>query len=116
MASIIFSLKILFLCGSCEQADTDCFFPREDTERCYFVAMAQPVFMLFVVCITLYPLGVDAVPVPDGNTMHSCGCLWCTNKALLESLNVIVRESEPGIRHLGDIPAYAATSCQQLPA
>ena len=36
------------------------------------------------------------------------------HKALLESLKVIVSKSEPGIRHLGDIPAYAATSCQQI--
>ena len=34
------------------QIDTD---RLSDTEHCYFVAMAQPVFMLSVVCITLYP-------------------------------------------------------------
>ena len=27
---------------------------------------------------------------------------------------MIVSESETGIRHLGDIPAHAATSCQQI--
>ena len=58
----------------------------------------------------------EAVPVPHGNTtaVDVSGGGVCTNKALLESLKVIVNESEQGIRHLGDIPAYAATSCQQI--
>ena len=58
----------------------------------------------------------EAVPVPDGNTtaVDVSGGGVCTNKALLESLKVIVSKSEPGIRRLGDIPAYAATSCQQI--
>ena len=59
---------------------------------------AQPVFMLFVVCITLYSLGVEAVPLPDGNTtaVGVSGGGVCTNKALLESLKVIVSESTLG--------------------
>ena len=80
--------------------------------------MAQCVITVFatVACLTLVPFGVEAVPVPDSNTtaVGVSGGGVCTNKALLESLKVIVSESEPGIRHLGDIPAYAATSCQQI--
>ena len=80
--------------------------------------MVQCVITVFatVACLTLVPFGVEAVPVPDGNTtaVGVSGGGVCTNKALLESLKVIVSESEPGIRHLGDIPAYAATSCQQI--
>ena len=69
-----------------------------------------------VACHTALIFRVEAVPVPDGNTtaVDVSGGGVCTNKALLESLKVIVSESEPGIRHLGDIPAYAATSCQQI--
>ena len=64
----------------------------------------------------LIPLWVEAIPVPDNNTtaVDVSGGGVCTNKALLESLKVIVSESEPGIRHLGNIPVYAATSCQQI--
>ena len=80
--------------------------------------MARSIAVVFaaVACLTLVPLDVEAVPVPDGNTtaVDVSGGGVCTNKALLESLKVIVSESEPGIRHLGDIPAYAATSCQQI--
>ena len=80
--------------------------------------MVQCVITVFttVACLTLVPFGVEAVPVPDGNTtaVGVSGGGVCTNKALLESLKVIVSESEPGIRHLGDISAYAATSCQQI--
>ena len=69
-----------------------------------------------VACLTPLIFRVEAVPVPDSNTtaVDVSGGGVCTNKALLESLKVIVSESEPGIRHLGDIPAYAATSCQQI--
>ena len=80
--------------------------------------MAQSIAVVFaaLACLTLVPVGVEAVPVPDGNTtaVGVSGGGVCTNKALLESLKVIVSESEPGIRHLGDTPAYAATSCQQI--
>ena len=82
--------------------------------------MAQYVITRFVVvvCLMITILVVKAVPVPvpDGNTtaVGVSGGGVCTNKALLESLKVIVSESEPGIRHLGDIPVYAATSCQQI--
>ena len=80
--------------------------------------MARSIAVVFatVACLTLVSVGVEAVPVPNGNTtaVGVSGGGVCTNKALLESLKVIVSESEPGIRHLGDIPGYAATSCQQI--
>ena len=75
--------------------------------------MVQCVITVFatVACLTLVPVDVEAVPVPDGNTtaVDVSGGGVCTNKALLESLKVIVSESEPGIRHLGDIPAMQPT-------
>ena len=72
--------------------------------------------LVYVAVFIQLLLMFEAVPVPDGNTtaVGVSGGGVCTNKALLESLKVILSESEPGIRHLGDIPAHAATSCQQI--
>ena len=38
----------------------------------------------------------------------------CSSKALVSELRQIVNEAPPTIRYLGDIPAYAASSCAQL--
>ena len=38
----------------------------------------------------------------------------CSSKALVSELKQIVNEASPAIRYLGDIPAYAASSCAQL--
>ena len=71
------------------------------------------IVLVAVACLIPLIFRVEAVPVPDSNTtaVDVSGGGVCTNKALLESLKVIVSESEPGIRHLA---AYAATSCQQI--
>ena len=56
---------------------------------------------------------MEASPLPANATADSTAGV-CSNKALLSSLKKIVSDGEPGVRHLGTIPAYAATSCQQL--
>ena len=80
--------------------------------------MARSIAVVFaaVACLTLVPLHVEAVPVPDGNntSVGVSGGGVCTNNALLESFKELLDKYEPGIRHLGDIPAYAAASCQQI--
>ena len=38
----------------------------------------------------------------------------CSNGFLLREIARIVDNSSPGIKHLGDIPVYAATSCAQV--
>ena len=38
----------------------------------------------------------------------------CSNAFLLKEIARIMDSSSPGIRHLGDIPVYAATSCAQI--
>jgi hypothetical protein len=80
--------------------------------------MVKSLGVMFTVaaCLVLIQCGVESSPIPDTNTtaVGVSGEGVCSNKALLESLRVIVSESEPGIRRLGDIPAYAAASCQQI--
>ena len=80
--------------------------------------MARSIAVVFaaVACLTLVPLHVEAVPVPDGNntSVGVSGGGVCTNNALLESFKELLDKYELGIRHLGDIPAYAAASCQQI--
>ena len=72
--------------------------------------------MLCVFAFSFVLLGfvpVYASPVPGNSTaLSSHG--KCSNKALLDSITDIVNKASPGLQHLGDIPAYAATSCQQI--
>ena len=60
--------------------------------------MVQCVIAVFatVACLTQVPFGVEAVPVPDGNTtaVGVSGGGVCTNKALLESLKLGDSEQE----------------------
>ena len=62
---------------------------------------------------------VNTSPLPNNSTTLSNNSTSlseniCTNKALLEKIKTVVNDASPGIQHLGDIPAYAATSCQQI--
>ena len=51
-----------------------------------------------------------AAPAPsNSSTTHTC-----SNAFLLKEIARIVDNPSPGIKHLGDIPAYAATSCAQI--
>ena len=56
-------------------------------------------------------LGIAAAaPAPsNSSTTDTCSYVF-----LLKEIARIVDNSSPGIRHLGDIPAYAATSCDQI--
>ena len=68
-------------------------------------------FMLFVL-VNTSPLPNNSTTLSNNSTSLSENI--CTNKALLEKIKTVVNDASPGIQHLGDIPAYAATSCQQI--
>jgi len=51
-----------------------------------------------------------AAPAPSNSSTTDT----CSNAFLLKEIVRIVDNSSPGIKHLGDIPAYAATSCAQI--
>ena len=51
-----------------------------------------------------------AAPAPSNSSTTDT----CSNAFLLKEIARIVDNSSPGIKHLGDIPAYAATSCAQI--
>ena len=51
-----------------------------------------------------------AAPAPSNSSTTDT----CRNGFLLKEITRIVDNSSPGIKHLGDIPAYAATSCAQI--
>ena len=51
-----------------------------------------------------------ATPAPSNSSTTDT----CSNGFLLKEITRIVDNSSPGIKHLGDIPAYAATSCVQI--
>ena len=51
-----------------------------------------------------------AAPAPSNSSTTDT----CSNGFLLKEIARIVDNSSPGIKHLGDIPAYAATSCAQV--
>ena len=69
------------------------------------------IFSATFILAWLVPL--DASPLP-GNTTALSSYGKCSNKALLDSITDIVNKASPGLQHLGDIPVYAATSCQQI--
>ena len=51
-----------------------------------------------------------AAPAPSNSSTTDT----CSNGFLLKEIARIVDNSSPGIKHLGDIPVYAATSCAQI--
>ena len=52
----------------------------------------------------------------DNETLSDNLTLICSDEILLSDIKKIVEDVTPGIKHLGEIPAYAATSCQQIAA
>ena len=75
-------------------------------------------FMLFVL-VSTSPLPNNSTTLSNNSTTLSNNSTSlseniCTNKALLEKIKTVVNDASPGIQHLGNIPAYAATSCQQI--
>jgi hypothetical protein len=116
----------IFIHGGLSEAKNckrDCISAHADTTEPFCISNKKSVppimvqsFRAVVACLILIQCGVEGSPIPDTNTtaVDVSGEGVCSNKALLESLRVIVSESEPGIRRLGDIPAYAAASCQQI--
>ena len=68
-----------------------------------------------VLCCCSLPLllllGIAAAaPAPSNSSATDT----CSNAFLLKEIARIMDNSSPGIKHLGDIPAYAATSCAQI--
>ena len=69
--------------------------------------------LLICAAICLHLLQFEVVAVPTTATPPSSSTDGvCTYKALLEKLEKLVDKAS--IEHLGDIPAYAATSCDQI--
>ena len=69
--------------------------------------------MMKSMILSLVPLilvSVDAAPLNNSSLPDEGVC----SKALIETITDIVNKASPGLQHLGDIPAYAATSCQQI--
>lgn len=54
-----------------------------------------------------------AAPTLDNQTVNELTVV-CNDNSLLTEIKKIFDKVTPGIKHLGDIPAYAATSCQQI--
>ena len=66
---------------------------------------------IFFVCVLHVLHFATSAPTKSGNTSEES---ICVSESLLDEITKIVDNSSPGIKHLGDIPGYAAASCQQI--
>lgn len=73
--------------------------------------MKRPFLLICAAVCCLHLFQFEVLAVNTTATSNSSDGL-CTNKALLESLEKVVNKAS--IEHLGDIPAYAASSCDQI--
>ena len=64
-----------------------------------------------LICCLVFLEVVTANPVPTATPSPGQTCL---PESFLTDIRQIVNDASPGIQHLGDIPAYAATSCKQI--
>lgn len=78
----------------------------------------KSLFLLLV--IALFD-GVNAAPAPAPNTNTtqlyeemSGSELQCLSPALAKEITKVINNASPFIEHLGDLPAFAATSCKQI--
>ena len=65
--------------------------------------------MEIIILIFLVPSAIS-IPVSNG----SLSTRTCSNEMLVAEIRNAVGASTPGLMHLGDLPLYAATSCQQI--
>ena len=82
------------------------------TMSCYRFTMAlyATIFLFSLNCFIMMNLAVDASPLPDNSTALSPQV--CNSKALLKNIENVVNKAST--QHIGNIPAYSASSCKQI--